>query len=582
MVRPRRKLIKATGISSGIVLGTARVVLPGERKVAEVPIPANRIHIEIESLERAVSKTVEELTVLRDSAARKMGGPAAKVFDAQLLIAGDYQFLSQVKAEIAARRRNAGFVYNALVQENTAPLRRSPDQYLRQVTQDIEAVASRVLSYLRGRHQRPKARLAPDTILVGKIFSPGEILGYRDRKAAGFLVGQGGKNSHAALIARSLMLPVVLAPDVWDRIDSGSRLIIDGTNGVVIVNPSEKDWKEYQKRKRRQGPALISRIKRLAKIPPETADGIPVNIAANLEFPGPVEDILSDRKIPIGLYRTEFMYIEGERFPEEEQQYEYYSRIAEKFPDTCVVLRTFDLGSDKFRPGGPVAKEDNPALGWRGIRLTLTEENLFKTQIRAILRASTHKHFRILLPMVSDMNEVDRAHRLISQVMLGLRRDKIPFDRDIKVGVMIEVPAAALMADQLARKVDFMAIGTNDLTQYTMSADRNNTRVASLYSPLHPAVLQLIKTTVDACKRHNIRVSICGEAAGDLTALPLFIGLGVDQLSMNPSRIVDTCRLVQKIDSSLVKRLVSSVLSSNSQVSVTRKLNSFIAAIEKK
>jgi phosphotransferase system enzyme I (PtsI) len=521
------------------------------------------------------------LTKLRDSAVRKMGDPAVKVFDAQLLIAGDYQFLSQVKTQIAAQRRNAGFVYNALVLESTQPLRRSPDPYLRQVSQDIEAVCSRVLSNLVGHHERPNVRFSPDTILVGKVFSPGEILSYRDRKVSGFLVGEGGKNSHSALIARSLMIPVVLARDIWTRVENGSKIIVDGTNGVVILYPTDDDWTEYQKRKRRQGPALITRIKKLAKIPPVTADGTPVNIAANLELPGPVEDILAARKIPIGLYRTEFMYLEGEQFPDEEMQFAYYHRIAEKFPDTCVVLRTFDLGSDKFREDGPVVKEDNPALGWRGIRLTLAEGNVFKTQVRAILRASTHGHFRILLPMISDLSEVERARKFISQVMLDLRRKDIPFDHEIKIGVMVEVPAAALMADQLARRVDFMSIGTNDLTQYTMSADRNNARVANLYSPLHPAVLQLVKTTVDACKRHNIPVAVCGEAAGDLLALPLFVGLGVDQLSMNPTRIVDLCRLVQKIDASLVRRLVDSVLASNSQVSVTRKLQSFIAAVEK-
>lgn len=582
MARPKRRVIKAIGISSGIVLGKARIIFPGEKKVAEVPIPASRVRNEIESLDLAVSKTVAELSTLRDSAIKKMGGPASKVFEAQLLIAGDYQFLKQVKEAISSRRRNAGFVYNALVQQSTAPLRSSPDRYLRHVAQDIEAVSSRVISYLRGGDERPKARFSADTILVGRTFSPGEIVSYRDRKASGFVMGEGGKNSHAALIARSLMLPVVVSPGIWTKVESGSRIIVDGTNGLVILNPTDEDWTEYQKRKRRQGPALITRIRKLAKMPPETADGTPINIAANLELPGPVEDILAERKIPIGLYRTEFMYLEGDRFPTEEMQYEYYSRIAEKFPDTCVVLRTFDLGSDKFRTDGPTISEDNPALGWRGIRLTLGEQDIFKNQIRAILRASTHKHFNILLPMVTDITEVEKARKLISQVMLELRRLSIPFDSDIKLGIMVEVPAAALMAEQLAKKVDFMSIGTNDLTQYTMSADRNNTKVSNLYTPLHPAVLHLVKTTVDACKKHNVRVAVCGEMAGDPLALPLLVGLGIDQLSMNPGRIVDLCRLVKKIDASLVRRLVASVLASNSQMSVTRKLQNFITAIEKK
>jgi phosphotransferase system enzyme I (PtsI) len=550
--------------------------------VAEIPIPASRVKAEMAALDRAVAETVTELTELRDSALKKMGGPVAKIFDAQLLIAGDFQFLNQVKEEIAARRRNAGFIYNSLVQQNTMPLRRSPEPYLRMMSQDIEAVANRVLSRLGGYRETPSARLSPGTILVGKSFAPGEIVNYRKLKATGLLVGEGGRNSHAALIARSLMLPMVVAEAGWTRVANGCRLILDGTAGVVIVNPSDQEWADYQKRRKQQGPALASRIRYLTQVPPMTADGRAIEVAANLELPGPVEDVLATKKIPIGLYRTEFIYLQSERFPSEEEQFEYYDRIARQFSDTSVVLRTFDLGSDKFKGGSPEYAEDNPALGFRGIRSMLVMSDVFKTQLRAILRASTRKNLKILLPMISDAAEVDRAGRLLSQAMLELRRKDIPFDNDIEIGIMVEVPSAALMADQLSRKVDFISIGTNDLTQYTLSADRNNDRVAGLYSPLHPSVLHLIKMIVDACKRSRIPVAICGEAAGDPLALPLFIGLGVEQLSMNPARIVDLCRLVKKIDSSLVSRLVDSVLASNSQASVTRKLQSFKNAIEKK
>ncbi|MGD8923204.1 MAG: phosphoenolpyruvate--protein phosphotransferase [Candidatus Zixiibacteriota bacterium] len=582
MVRAKRKVIKGTGIASGIVLGTARVILPGERKVPEVAVPASSVPDEIGALEHAVSRTVAELTNLRDAAVKKIGGPVAKIFDAQLLIASDFDFLQRVKDNIAENRRNAAFVYNSQVQQSIQPLRRSPDPYLRQMAQDVESVANRVLTFLGSSREEPHARFPADTILVSKSFTPGEILNFRNLKVIGFLVSEGGVNSHMALIARSLMVPVVVAQHIWIDVENDSRVIIDGTNGVAIVNPTATDWNEYQKRKKRQGPALITRIKKLAKIPPETADGQPVNIAANLELPGPVEDILAERKIPVGLYRTEFIYLERDRFPDEDVQYEYYSRIAEKFAPTPVVLRTFDLGSDKFGTNGSGYGEDNPALGWRGIRSMLEMSNVFKTQIRAILRASASKNLKILLPMISDLSEVERARKLIRQVQLELRRQDIPFDNDIEVGIMIEVPSAALLADQLVKKVDFLSIGTNDLTQYTMSADRNNARVASLYSPFHPSVLHLVKLTVDAAKRHGKPVTICGEVAGDLLALPLFIGLGIDQLSMNPSRIVDICRLVSKIDSSLVRHLVGAVMDSTSEASVTRKLQSFKTALEKK
>lgn len=582
MIRHRHRVIKGQPISSGIVLGTARVILPGQKKVVEVPVSQSRLNDEIKRLRSAIDSTIEELTRMRNSATRKMGSQVAKIFDAQLLIASDEQFLSSVIDQIKSRKRNAGYIYNELVQETTLPLRRSPDPYMRQMSTDIDAVANRVLSELGAYQKSLTGQFSENTILVGKSFTPAEVLHYRQQKATGFVVAEGGQNSHAALISRSLMLPMVVSPEIWTKVDTGNRIIVDGTNGRVLVNPSDEEWVEYETRRRRQGPALVTRIRKIAQFPPITADGKTIGIAANLELPGPIEDILSERKIPVGLYRTEFLYLESDCFPDETAQFEFYSRIAAKFPETPVVLRTFDLGSDKSKTNGLSVPEANPALGWRGIRSMLDMSDIFKAQIRAMLRSSVRGNFRILLPMVSDITEIDKAKKLIAQSMLELRRADIPYDVNIKIGVMIEVPSAAIMADRIAHKVDFMSIGTNDLTQYTMAVDRDNTKVANLYSPFHPSVLHLINMTVEACRKHGIPVSVCGEVAGDPLALPLFIGLGVDQLSMNPARIVDLCRLTKRIDSSLVERLVQSVLASATLTSVTRKLQSFNTAIEKK
>lgn len=582
MIRHRHRVIKGLQISSGIVLGTARVILPGQKKVVEVSIAQARLDDEVKRLRSAVEATIIVLTRTRDSATRKMGDQVAKIFDAQLLIASDEKFLGRVVEQIKSRRRNAGYIYNELVQETTLPLRRSPDLYLRQMSIDIEAVANRVLSELGVYQKSVPEHFSQSTILVGKSFTPAEVLQYRQQKATGYVVAEGGQNSHAALISRSLMLPMVVSPQIWTKIDTGNRIILDGTKGRVIVNPTDQEWAEYETLRRKQGPALVTRIKKIPQIPPVTADGKPISIAANLELPGPIEDILAERKIPVGLYRTEFLYLDGDSFPDESTQYEFYNRIASKFPETPVVLRTFDLGSDKSKANGLSEPEANPALGWRGIRSMLDMSDIFKAQIRAMLRSSVNGQFSILIPMVSDISEIDKARKLIAQVMLELRRADIPYDTKIKIGVMIEVPSAAIMADKIAQKVDFMSIGSNDLTQYTMAVDRDNRKVANLYSPFHPSVLYLINMTVEACQRHGIPVSVCGEVAGDPLALPLFIGLGVDQLSMNPARIVDLCRLIKRIDSSLVERLVESVLASTTLTSVTRKLQSFNTAIEKK
>ncbi|MFH1372583.1 MAG: phosphoenolpyruvate--protein phosphotransferase [bacterium] len=577
----RRRVIKGVSISSGIVLGQARVVMPGAIEVVARRVPASRVKAEVAALEQAIEQTIDDLRSLRDSTIKQISGRVAKIFDAQLLIAGDYEFLKTVKAEIAGQHHNASFIYQSLINQTTAKLKKSSDTYLRQMAIDIEAVASRVLSHLAG-HEESDTKFAPQTILVGKTFSPNDIVSYRKRKAIGFLVSEGGSDSHMALIARSLMVPVVLADDIWQQTPNNCRLILDGISGQVIVHPSDEDWDEFQKRKKRLGPTTITRIKRLPRIPPVTRDDCEVVVAANLTLPGPADDILAARGIPIGLYRTEFLYLAHGRFPDEKTQYSYYRQVAEKFAHASVVLRTFDLGYDKSMSNSKWPREDNPALGWRGIRAMLDMSQLFKTQIRAILRASVHGNLKILLPMISQVAELEKARKLIAQVKFQLRKEGVDFDRNIEIGIMVEVPAAAMIADRLAAGVDFMSIGTNDLTQYTLAADRTNRKVADLYSPYHPSVLQLIGMTVTACLKAKRSVSICGEMAGDVLALPLFIGMGVNMLSMSPARIFDLCRATEKIDSRLAQHLVATILTSGSAGEVISKLENYRIAVDRR
>ncbi|MDH3890503.1 MAG: phosphoenolpyruvate--protein phosphotransferase [candidate division Zixibacteria bacterium] len=576
----KRRILSGLSISGGIVLGQARVILPGEVQVAEIAVPTSRLKHETESLDRAVEQALRELRQLRTSAGTKMEGPVAKVFDAQLLIAGDYEFLKKVKEEIHLQKRNAAYVYDQLVKLTMAPLTKSSDFYMRQMGEDIKSVAARVLSYLSG-FEKSESKLPPGTILVGKTFTPGDVLLFRQRKATGFLISKGGPDSHMALIARSLMLPVVLVEGSFLEVANNSRLILNGTAGEVIINPTDEDWVEYQKLKKRHGPALVTRIRRLTQVPPITRDGVEVSIAGNLSLSGPVDDILAERAFPIGLYRTEFLFLDDNRFPDEEAQFEPYKQIVQKFAGQPVVLRMFDLGYDKIRQDAAWPVEMNPALGWRGIRVMLDRTAIFKTQVRAILRASAFGKVKIMLPMVTVLSEVERARKLISQVKLGLRRKGVAFDETVQVGIMVEVPAAALTAHALAAKVDFMSIGSNDLTQYTMATDRMNNRVADLYTPYHPAVLNLIHKTVEAGKACGKPVSICGEVAGDQLALPLFIGMGVDQLSMNPNRIFDICRLVKRIDSRLVRHLVAPVLAAGSEPAVKQILENFKSESQK-
>lgn len=577
----KRKVIRGIPISPGIALGQALVVEPGLLEVAEKTVKPSEVDREILALERAVEDTSKELKRLQRSASRKMDGSVSRVFEAQVLIATDQDFLSKVKGEITERLRNAAFVYNLMVQRNTHDLRLSTNPYLRQSAQEIEGVADRVLSHLSGVGEKSTARFEANMILVARSFTPGNILDYRERRAAGFVAADCGAHSHTGLIARSLMTPMVATPQAVAKVSSGNRLIVDGANGLIIVNPTDREWTEYETKRRRFGPATISRIKQLTEIPPRTADGVPIQIAANLEFPGPVDEILSTRKIPVGLYRTEFLYLESEAPPDEIAQFKFYDRIAARFAGSHVDFRTFDLGADKVRHDDPLYVEPNPALGWRGIRSMLEMPEVFKTQVKAILRASTRRNVSILLPMISDLSEFRKAKKLISQAMLELRRKGESYDERIQIGVMVEVPSAALMAEQFAELADFVHIGTNDLTQYTMSADRANDRVAGLYNPFHPSVLNLVDMTVRACRRLKKRVCICGEVAGDPLGIILFVGMGVTSLSMNPGKVFDSCRLIRKIDASLVKHLVEPVLACHSAAAAMRRLQSYRSSIDR-
>ncbi len=577
----KHKTITGNPISSGIVLGQTRTILPGEVRVAELPVAASAINEELAALDRAVEDTVAEIKLLREAAGKKIGGPVAKIFDAQLLIASDEDFLKQVRAQVTQTRRNAAFVYNGMVQKTLVPLNNAKEPYMQQMAGEIEAVAARVLSHLAGYKEDETARFPADTIIVGHTFTPGEILAYRNRRAVGFVIAEGGKNSHMALIARSLMIPVIVVAESIKQIPDGVRIVLDAITGQVVINPTPEEVTEYGRKRRRQGSVLVTRISKLSQVPPTTADGMKVYVQANLELPGPLDEILSMQKFTVGLYRTEFLYLEHASFPDEEEQYSYYARIAETFAGTYVVLRTFDLGSDKVKDDGLMPKEDNPALGWRGIRPMLAMSDIFKQQIRAMLRASTRGNLKIMLPMIADISEYEHAMKLISQVKFELRKKNLPFDDTIDVGIMVEVPSAALMADELAQRVDFMSVGTNDLTQYTLSADRNNARVSELYNPLHPAVLNLVRMTVEACRKYQKPMGICGEVAGDPLAIPLFVGMGVRHLSMNPAKIFDACRLIRKVDSGMARALAGSVLASDTVASVQKKLQNYNTELEK-
>lgn len=565
--------IKGVPVSGGIGMGEAQVLRDPLLQVVRRVVVASKLKHEISRLNEASEITIAELNTARSKAVKAIGEHAANIFDAQILIASDKRFLETVAQRITTDKINAEFAYQETLSDTLKSLEGSRDPYMRQMVYDIRSVSERVLSILLGVSKQDDLGFQNPTILIGRIFSPGQIMSFAKKNLAGLLTLEGGPTSHMGLIARSLGIPAVTGK--WNNgegITTGSHLIIDGNNGEIILNPDDETWRSFRRirlRKRSQPFAVLAGTK---KIDPVCTDGRQVTLAANLELPGPLDAHLSRLGVGVGLFRTEFLYFSKQSFPDEEEQFQVYSQIAKQFYPQNVILRTFDLGGDKFASEFGNVVEENPALGWRGLRILLETPKLFKNQLRAMLRASAKGNLRILLPMVSDETEVVATLDLIEKIKRELRRSRISFDEGIEVGIMIEVPAAAMSADYLAEKVDFFSIGTNDLIQYTMAADRGNYRVTNYYIGHHPAVLKLIQRTVHAAHDIGIPVSVCGEMAGSRTMAPFFVGLGVDVLSMAPTQLPAMAEWISRMSYIDAKRFTSRLLRMPTAYQVARAL----------
>jgi len=566
-------VIKGVPVSGGVALGEAQIIRDPMFQIVRRNISAAAVKTEIARLKKAMARVVDELNTSKEKAYRAVGDQGANVFEAQMLIASDQQFFKSVVDRIGEERVNAEYAFQEALAETIARLNSSTDLYLRQMVYDIRSVSERVLSFLLGIGDGRQRGFDSPTILIGRIFSPGQIMSYVKRNVVGFLTEEGGPTSHMGLIVRSLGVPAIMGNfHAGTKLITGMPLIIDGNNGEAIINPGSDTWRNYRRirlRKRSQPFAVLLKTKSLDSY---CQDGRKVDLAANLEIPGPLDEHLVRLGIGVGLYRTEFLYFSRQSFPDEDQQYEVYADIARRFDPLPVTMRTFDLGGDKYAEEIGNVHEDNPALGWRGIRVSLDSTRLFKVQLRAMLRASASGNLRILLPMVSDVHEIAEAWSIIEKTKKELKRARKPFDENIKVGIMIEIPSAAMMADYLAEKADFFSIGTNDLIQYTMAADRGNHRVARYYMGHHPSVLRLIQMTVSAAHKNNIPVSVCGEMAGSKTMTPFLVGLGVDELSMVPTQLPAIADWISRFKFVDAKRFSSRVIRLTTADKVSRAL----------
>jgi phosphoenolpyruvate-protein phosphotransferase (PTS system enzyme I) len=546
----RQQEIIYTGIpaSPGIALGPIHVIARGFSAPEIYQISAEDIAYERARFDEAVAITKKQLIELQERLESLSGDAESEIFEAHVMLLEDKNLLDKVSDAIASRLQNAEFAFYAVMQNLLEAMRRIPDPYLRDRTADIEDVCQRVLRNFKvddfGEHEAPD-----DThILLAYDLSPSDTASMNRRHLLGFATEQGSVNSHTAILARSFGIPAVvgLGASVI-QVTSLTPAVIDGYAGKLVLNPTPETLAGYKAlaiEKEKRSNELDAKRGEATK----TLDGHKVTLSANIEFLEELHEVKRSGAKGVGLYRTEFLLLNGSDMPDEEEQTDAYTCVAKEVSPDLVIIRTLDAGGDKL-PVEPLTEpEPNPFLGWRGIRVSLSRPAMFREQLRAVLRASHHGKIAVMFPLVSGLSELLAAREALKKCMDELDAEGIPFDPKLPVGVMIEVPSAAVCADLLAPHVDFFSIGTNDLIQYTVAVDRVNPHVASLYRPTHPAVIRLIGKTVEAGSEHGIWTGVCGEMAGDIRLTPLLIGLGVEELSVSPKIVPKVGQVIRCLD----------------------------------
>jgi phosphotransferase system enzyme I (PtsI) len=546
-------------VSPGIVRGEVWLHRPEDEAPPRIEVGEGGVEVEVCRLEDALLLTRHQIQELHHQIAQSIGSEDASVFDAHLLVVEDRTLIDEVLRTIRKERLNAESVFASVAGRYAKTLGEIDDPYLRERAVDIQDVCRRVVRNLMGRQTSLTPPVGEARVLVAHNISPSETAQFVPNSVLGFATDQGSKTSHTAIMARSLNIPAVVAlQEISQHVTHGDRVLLDGYRGWVILNPSKQTLEEYEEFEREKGRverALVS----LRETECKTVDGKHVVLSANIEMPRDAALVLRSGAEGVGLFRTEFLYMNRDRPPTEEEQYGAYRSVLEELRPAPVIIRTLDLGGDKIMSALNLPEELNPFLGWRAIRFCLERVDVFKTQIRAILRASAHGKARMMYPMISGVEEVRRAKLLLEECRAELRAGGVPFDEKMEVGAMIEIPSAAICADLIAREVDFLSIGTNDLVQYTIAVDRLNERIAYLYAPTHPAILRLIRMVAEAGRAAGIWVGVCGEMAGEVVLTPLLLGLGVDELSTGTALVPRVKRAVQSLHSEECAALAASV-----------------------
>jgi phosphotransferase system enzyme I (PtsI) len=558
---PQEIRFQGLGVSPGIARGTVHVVREDFDDVVRYHIESSKIGDEIARFEAALVKTRVQILEMQQKIAEAIGTKDAAIFDAHLLVVEDRTLIDEVLRKLETEQCNVEWVFQEVATNYAETLGGIDDPYLRERAVDIQDVTRRIIRNLQGKAPKPFLALAEPHILAAHNITPSDTASMDKDLVLGIATDLGSRTSHAAIMARSLGIPAVVGlHDATGKLETGQHILLDGYSGLLIVDPALETLKYYGEIELRKG-RVTEHLRELRETKSTTRDGRHVVLSANIELPGDVEAVVANGAEGIGLYRTEFLFVNRDTLPSEEEQYDTYRKVAERVHPNPLIIRTFDLGGDKLAVGTvETGDELNPFLGWRAIRFCLENVELFKTQLRAILRASVIGNIKIMFPMISGLEELRQAKTILDGCRKELHAAGVRMGDKMEVGAMIEIPSAAIASDILAREVDFFSIGTNDLIQYVIAVDRVNERIAHLYEPTHPSVLRLLKLTADSAHARNIWVGVCGEMASDVALTPLLLGFGVDELSVGANLVPRVKLAVQSLAIPECRQLVDQVL----------------------